>query len=189
MTEHLGSSNEKLPNNEVLSDGAEVKKHLEQLKTAAEHAAEANKEKDVDKLLAHAEKQAKSREEINVDQYEPTGGVISLGTNREIKKSAYDRAMKQVRSRLSLGEQTFSTVIHQPIINSASELGAKTIARPSGILGGGICALIGSSILLYFAKHYGFKYNYLFFIVCFVLGFFIGLLLEIFIHFLLHRKK
>jgi hypothetical protein len=55
----------------------------------------------------------------------------------------------------------------------------QTLARPSGLLGGGICALLGSLIYLYLAKHIGFNYNYLLFVLFFGGGFIIGLVIEL----------
>ena len=82
-----------------------------------------------------------------------------------------------------------SRIIHQPAIDAASEATAKTIARPSGILGGGICAFAGSLFFLYFAKHDGFHYNYLLFLVFFIGGFAIGLLFEVLVWALYARRQ
>ncbi len=68
--------------------------------------------------------------------------------------------------------------MHLPAIEAASEVGAKTVARPIGLLAGGLCAFFGSVLLLWAAKHYGFRYNYLFFFLVFIGGYFLGLLVE-----------
>ena len=72
-----------------------------------------------------------------------------------------------------------SRVIHQPVVRVTSEAIGKTVSRPSGLLGGGLVALMGTSIYLYLANHLGFKYNYGVFLCLFVVGFGLGLVLEL----------
>jgi hypothetical protein len=112
--------------------------------------------------------------------HEKTGQDESpLYVNRELKQQTWNRSMNRVRKQLSAPNKALSKVIHQPAINAISNFGEKTVARPSGILAGGVCALIGSSFFLYMAKHYGFRYNYLLFFLFFIGGFFVGLILEL----------
>ena len=102
-----------------------------------------------------------------------------LFVNQELKAISFQRILSRTRKQLSKPERSFSKIVHQPVIDSISRVSEKTIARPSGLLAGGICALIGSSIMLYMAKHYGFRYNLFVFLALFIAGFFIGLLLEV----------
>ena len=71
-----------------------------------------------------------------------------------------------------------SKFIHQKIIESVSEVGAKTIARPSGIIGGGLLALVGSLLVLVVARKVGFEVPYSLFAVLFIIGFVLGLIVE-----------
>ncbi|MDQ3123731.1 MAG: hypothetical protein M3Q14_03565 [bacterium] len=98
--------------------------------------------------------------------------------NRELKSMAYQRTMKRVRRHLPLPARAFSKVIHQPAVEATSEAIGKTVARPSGVLAGGISAFIGSSIFLWISRHYGYEYNFLLFALLFAGGFFVGLLIE-----------
>jgi hypothetical protein len=98
--------------------------------------------------------------------------------NHDLKVIARNRLLKQVRENLPKNQRVFSRIIHQPVVDNISEISGKTIGRPSGLLAGGICALLGSSIFLYIAKHYGYRYNFLLWVIFFVGGFVIGLLLE-----------
>jgi hypothetical protein len=72
-----------------------------------------------------------------------------------------------------------SKVIHQPVVRAVSEVAAKTISRPSGLLGGGIVAFLGSAGYLYFTKYIGLPYNYFIFTLLFLGGFVVGLSLEL----------
>lgn len=99
--------------------------------------------------------------------------------NGELKNMAYKRTMKRVQKRLPAPARAFSKVVHNPAVEAVSEVAGKTVARPSGILVGGIFAFIGSSIFLWITKHYGYEYNYLLFALFFVGGFFIGLTVEL----------
>ena len=155
-------------------------KRLEELRVAAEKANE-NQKESVDQLEASAEDTAKPAAEIQVEQTDsaPRDGLTVLGTQKELKQQSYERKLQQVRSRLSKPEKTFSKVIHQSAVNTLSETSGKTLFRASGILGGAMAALAGSIVLLYMAKHYGFRYNYLAFFVLFVGGWLLGILIEL----------
>ncbi len=99
--------------------------------------------------------------------------------NRELKELTFARTMTRVRKRLSKPDKALSKVVHQPVVASVSRVGEKTIARPSGLLTGSICAFLGSSFFLWMSRHYGFEYNYLLFFLFFVGGFAVGLVLEL----------
>ena len=114
----------------------------------------------------------------------PSVGYI----NKELKEISYQRSLTNVRRHLSAPSRAFSKVIHQPAVDKVSEVAGATIARPSGIIGGGICAVLGSSMLLYITKKYGYEYNYLIFILLFVGGFAAGMIIELCIHMLLRKK-
>ncbi|HYF97062.1 MAG TPA: hypothetical protein VD947_03420, partial [Patescibacteria group bacterium] len=58
------------------------------------------------------------------------------------------------------------------------ETSAKTIARPSGLLIGGLSAFVISLVVLAFCRYYGYEYNYLIGILSFPVGFFMGILGE-----------
>lgn len=102
-----------------------------------------------------------------------------LYIDKTVKKLRMEQSLKQVRRELTPTERIFSKVIHQPAIKAVSEASAKTVTRPSGLLGGGLLAFVGTSGYLYLAKHIGFRYNYLVFSLLFVGGFALGLVLEL----------
>lgn len=108
--------------------------------------------------------------------------------NRELKKLMFDRTLNKVQHRLPTPERVLSKVIHQPAVDKLSDISSKTIARPSGILSGGIFALVGSVLYLYITKHGGYDYNYFLFFICFVAGFVFGLFIELLMY-LAHASK
>ncbi len=164
----------------------ESRKNLERLKEKAENAAESTKEQ-VHELKSKAENQAVSGKEFTVGENESTSHSQHHSNQKELKASAYKKSMRQVRSKLSKPDKALSKVIHNKTIENVSEVSSKTVARPSGLLGGGICALAGSAFLLYMSKHYGFEYNYAVFFILFVGGFFVGMLGELLIRYVFHK--
>lgn len=108
-----------------------------------------------------------------------SGNTYSLGMHQQLKNDAYKRTLTKVRSHLSAPERTLSRAIHQPAVEAISEGISKTIGRPYALLFGGIATLLGTIVVLYFAKHTGFRYNYTIFFLLFIGGFFVGLFAEL----------
>ncbi len=107
---------------------------------------------------------------------------------KDIKKLTFNRTLTRVRKRENVAERTLSRVIHQPSVERVSEAAGRTVARPSGILGGGILAFVGTLALLYITRKYGYEFNYLVFIMLFVAGFALGAVIEL-LGFALRNKK
>lgn len=110
--------------------------------------------------------------------------------NRELKMITLRRELQHIRRKLPAPQRALSRVIHQPVIRAVSEASAKTVSRPSGLLGGGLVAFIGTSAYLWLARHNGLEYNYSVFLALFVGGFFFGLFLEyaVYLATLRHRQ-
>jgi hypothetical protein len=109
--------------------------------------------------------------------------------SREMKTTTLRRELKNFRRQESLPERTLSRVIHQPIVRAVSEGAAKTVTRPSGLLGGGLLAFLGSSSYFVLAKYIGFSYNYSVSLLLFVGGFVLGLALELLVHFMTSSRR
>ncbi len=105
-----------------------------------------------------------------------------LHVNSELKNITLNRELTAIRRKLSAPQRALSKVIHQPVIRAVSEPLGKTVSRPSGLLGGGLTALIGTSIYLYIVKSSGQRYQYSVFLVLFAGGFIFGLLLELLVY-------
>lgn len=139
----------------------------------------------------HNEHQTPSIEHLSrsVEQHAISGKESSRGENSEtkqhpllvnkaLKEMAYNRALTRARKRLSVPSRAFSKVVHAKAIEKPSEAIGKTIARPSGMLGGAFFALVGSSVLLWISRHYGYEYNYLEDVLLFGIGMGVGIAIE-----------
>ena len=120
--------------------------------------------------------------EVKVPEINPASVVKikALADTKHLKKDAYKRVIKKTQNNLSKTEKTFSKAIHNPVIEKVSDVSAKTVARPSGILFGSIGAFVASLVIYFISKRSGFEYNYLLFVMVFVGGYFIGLIAELF---------
>lgn len=87
-------------------------------------------------------------------------------------------ALKHVRTQLPTFERQFSKVVHNKSIEKISDIAGDTVARPSGILGGAIVALIGVSIMNYLAHKGGFRLSGGEFLAFLVLGWVGGVVAE-----------
>ena len=108
--------------------------------------------------------------------------------NSELKGITLRRELQQIRRKLPAPQRALSRTIHQPVVRVISAAADKTVSRPSGLLGGGMVAFLGTSGYLYLAKQYGFTYNYLVFLVLFIGGFGLGLIIELFMNLALSRR-
>ena len=145
---------------------------IEEIRAKAEHEAEA----------AH-----KTTE--NYQQSERPETDQPMLVNRELKQMAYRRTLKRTQNRLPKPARPFSRFVHQPAVENISEIAAATVARPSGVLAGGIASLLGTSAFLWIARHYGYEFNFLLFATLFVGGFMIGLLIELAVRLLSRNKR
>lgn len=139
-----------------------------------------DKSSDIESLILSAKQEALSSSEThleNAHENSPTPSVIQ----KHHKKLAYKQTLRSVRRQLPATDKIFSHIIHQPVVEKLSDFSSKTIARPSGLLSAGILALAGNAILLYMSRHYGFKYNYLFFVLFLSIGYLLGIIIEILI--------
>jgi flagellar biosynthesis GTPase FlhF len=136
----------------------------------------------IEQIRLTANEQAKSAEQIlheskhSSSEQEDEPAIIS----HEIKQIAYQRLLKRTRRHLSPYSRTMSKVIHQPVVDAVSEGLSKTVGRPSGIIGGGLVALVGTSIYYYISHHYGYSYNSFIFLLLMLLGFVLGWIAEVF---------
>ena len=186
MSEHLthpekhgGERHHKSPETHHQVERHEHHKHVEK----AEH------HKPMHELEKNVQEQAVSKEQVAVGELQRESSAPTLGTQRELKVKAYQQTLHKVRTHLKGPDRTFSKFVHQPTIEAASEIGAKTVARPSGILGGGIVALAGSGLVLYMSKHYGFRYNFFVFFLLLAGGFALGMFAELLIRLAIPKRN
>jgi hypothetical protein len=131
-------------------------------------------------LRNEVSKESKSLNEAKIDHTttekdRPAQGPI----NKELKNMMRVRTLTRIRKELSSPDRVLSKVIHSKPVEKVSAVGEKTVARPVGLLGGSLIALTGSLITLYMAKHYGFRYNLLLFLMLFGIGYLLATILEV----------
>ena len=134
-----------------------------------------NKEVDIEKLTKRVKEHARSSSDIlpNHTDHNP-----AFTTRHHRSSNTASSTLKQAQNTLSSPERQFSKIIHNSKVETISDAVGGTIARPSGLLWGGIFSLIGSVGVLLVCRYYGYEYNYLIGIASFAGGYFIGFLLE-----------
>lgn len=139
----------------------------ERLREVSERAANAQNhhEKSIDQIRKSIEEEEKKQPTTEISpgeqEKEASGGIIFNG---QIKKTAYKKELRRVRSKLPSSERAFSAFIHSDTIENISEITARSVARPSALLSGGIFSLLGTLVVLWMSRHYGFTYNFFVFI-------------------------
>jgi hypothetical protein len=176
MSEHISHSLEHKSENLDLS--AEIEKNLKRSKEAAESSK--TEKLNPGEIKAKVEQHAISGKEVPIGERSSIKNP-DFGIYKVMKSQTYNRTLGRIRQQLPASERLMSKVMHQKTVDSVSDIMSKTVARPSGILGGGVLALIGSSIILYMAKKYGFEYNFFVFFTLIACGFVLGILAEMLI--------
>lgn len=163
---------------EVLSHGEAVKKQHELEKSRheqAEHAKKSN-EHAVDEARQAVKQEAISGGETHkssAEQRQPQ----QIRT-REDRAARFDTTMRHVRQHLTRREKVLSTFMHQPAVEKVSDFTGKTIARPSGLIGGTVAAFVGLLSVYGVAKFAGFPLSGSEMPLLLLLGFFAGLFVE-----------
>ena len=103
---------------------------------------------------------------------------IKVVATRHSRKKAYKDILTHTRAELSPASRTFSKVIHQPIIEKASNAVGSTVARPNAILFGALFALIISASVYGIAKYYGYSLSGFEAIASFCLGWVFGMIFD-----------
>lgn len=155
---HESSPNKSERTGNVLTS-TEAKQHKERLKEQIESKADkAQNSPETEQAARHeVEAQAISGAEMIPTNSESVQQSVPLPHTKAEKNKSFKTTMHHVRKDLSMPERTLSRVIHQPIIEKASEVAGKTIARPSGMIGATVAALIGLAFVFGVAKYAGFS--------------------------------
>jgi hypothetical protein len=158
---------------EPLRPGEKVR-NLEQARTTVEQSLPRNQANPLDQLAA-AETAPKP--------------VPASQISRELRQASLNHELHQIRRRLPAPQRQLSRIIHQPAVRAASDAAGRSVSRPSGLLGGGVVAFIGTSGYLYLARHTGFRYNYLVFLILLAGGFGLGLIIEALVYLATRRRQ
>lgn len=153
--------------------------HEKKLQESLESRAASAEKLDTEALAAKAKELAPLGKEFTPIESEQPQSDSSFWQSKELRSQAFQRVLNHARSKLSAPERQFSKVVHQPVVEKTSEWAAKTVARPSGILVGGILSFICSVVAYFVAKRIGGEFRYSIFALAFVAGFGIGLIVEL----------
>lgn len=137
------------------------------------------KQETISKARNEVKKEAKNSGDIKLDHGGEQSHATAAPISRELKTMMRIRTLTRIQKELPGPKRVLSKVIHAKPVEAVSVVGEKTIARPIGLLGGGLVAFIGSLVTLYAAKHYGFRYNLLLFFLLFIAGYLVATGLEI----------
>ena len=173
--EQLEAAGSTIEQEQPVSEQAEPAQQLEAARQTVEQEQPTSEQADPLQRLQAAEKAA-----------EPAAPTF---VNADLKKVTLQREIQAIRRKLPATQRALSRVVHQPVVRAISEVTGKTASRPSGLLGGGLVAFLGSAVYLYMTKHVGFSYNYFVFLLLFVGGFGIGLALELVVWALTARRR
>lgn len=136
---------------------------------------------DIEQIRLSIEQEAKSSEEA-INDHNPKQEKKSISEpfiRREALDMAFQRILTRTRKQLPVYERVMSRIIHQPAVDAASEAVGRTVARPSGILGGGTIAFLGTLTYYFIARHYGYSYNFFVYLALVVVGFGLGWAIEL----------
>lgn len=176
MSENLQHNAEK--QSHVHEYGNQHQEHLANLERQA-NASHHEHAEHIEHIRSSIEREAKEADYAKETQprheQQPSHHYIT----KKIKAEQYRKTLKHIQEILPKRQQRFSAFVHQPTIERISEVGAKTIARPSGILGGALLALVGSLVVLYTARRIGFEIPNSIFAILFALGFVAGICFEL----------
>ncbi len=181
MSEHLHLNPETQNTPEAPQRESEARHSAERSKRSPE--SEKSTTEQLERSRAAVERLAKSAAEKPSSLNESSERSKGRATppTKELQAMARERILRNVRRKLPAPERALSKIIHTKPVEAVSAIGEKTIARPYGILGGGLSAFVGSALTFYMAKHYGFKYNLLLFFTFFVAGYLITTIGELII--------
>lgn len=99
-------------------------------------------------------------------------------------ESNYQHTVASLRREMSAGSRLFSSFIHIPIVDRLSDFTAKTIGRPSLLLGAVTGGLVFGATLYIYGRHYGLWLQGSEIVIGLIIGAFTGLLIEGVIRFL-----
>lgn len=169
-----------------------------ELATTAEKRAEPVEQEraNVEAAERNAEQQVEAAQPVeaevtkqNLAAEEPAAAPAPNTLDRPQMQQAVRTYLGQVRKHLSTSDKVFSEFVHNPTINAISEATGKTLIRPSGILMGGLCTLVGSAWYYYATNHTGYHYNFVFAFVLFAGGFILGVVIELLFKLLAKGRK
>ena len=192
MTERLASDS--VEHGEALLPAGETEKLLEASTehSAAEKAAEAVTQQtslETARATAESVEHTDPLAKLQASEAAAANHAPVAPPSSFLKQESLKQGLRSVQRTESKSDRALSKVIHQPAVRATSEVAAKTVSRPSGLLGGGIAGLVGGSVYLYLAYHIGFVYQPTVFLALTLAGFIVGLTLELLIRLVARPRR
>ncbi|MGB4761753.1 MAG: hypothetical protein WBP12_00155 [Candidatus Saccharimonas sp.] len=153
--------------------------HEDSLREKLERSAESRGETRENDARKEALEQAKSAEKEPKKYEKEDSSVFERrpATKRE-REASYERTMDEVRSQLSGPSRSFSSFIHNPMVEKVSDVVGGTIARPNAILSGAVFAFLFTLVVYLVARLYGYPLSGTETIASFGLGWVLGLVFD-----------
>lgn len=143
------------------------------------HKQPENRVENLEKVKkAIEDSRPKESEELKKQMAQPKEKTHYAPPNKELKKHARRTYLGKARRQLDPTARAFSKWIHNDAVDAISEMSAKTIFRPSGLLIGGAFTFIASFYYYHLSQNNGFRYNFTAVLLTFIIGFIIGLFVE-----------
>lgn len=95
-------------------------------------------------------------------------------------EARYQETIAGIRPKMTQTEEITSTVVHAPLLERLLDFVAGTIARPSAMLLGGLCAFVGTISLYAYARFIGLRLSGSETIFLFMFGWLLGTCIDIF---------
>lgn len=173
------SNNEKLQQNRENLEFSqhELDSHQERINAEREKSAERGHEtaKEREESARHEIEKASVEKETKQQEKSAESPPAERKVNtKAARKNAYDSIMKQTQAELPAASRAFSKVIHNPVVEKASEVAGSTIARPNAILSGAVAAFVLTLAVYIIAKLNGYPLSGTETIAAFVAGWLLG---------------
>lgn len=180
MSENLHQSPEHTQNHHETAAEAE-KRSKELLENSRQEAARAegannNKLREIrEQINTHAESKDTRQEKTGDEEPESAN---AYWFSQEYRSVAYKQILNRTQQHLTKSQKALSKLVHQPTVEKLSDIGGKTVARPSGVLIGSIFSFVSSLAVYAIAKRNGYDMTYSIIMISFLGGFIVGVAVE-----------
>lgn len=111
-----------------------------------------------------------------------------IQTQKELHDDSYKQVLRFINGHLGARMAVLQRYMHNRVSDKLTNFVTQTAGRPSGVLGGGVVAGIGSVAAWYLASRYGFHYPPMSLTFFYVVGFMFGLFIEVCIKLMRHYR-
>lgn len=153
---------------------------LEKLRSIPEKSVEKpghDREKNIERARQSLEQERLATREKPSEKRE-SEGVHRVFTKKQ-QRMAYKSEMKKIQSQLPPATRVFSKIVHNPVVETVSDVAAETVFRPSFLITGALGGLIVGGGLYIVAKMQGFILPNSQFIIGFLIGGVLGVVVEV----------